>query len=207
MPLQIFKKQPKTPPVERVKELSSHGFSEPEIIDVLRREGYSPQEIDIALTQALKEKLMSSSQEAKEEKTEKIPSFEEVVKKVQPEQPEQMQTLQPQPQYPQYSWEDYFNYIDYLIHSRVSEIAKEVEKINLKSQNLENRIEEIIRDFKEATKSREEHYDKILKKIEELNSSINELSKRINALEEIFKEILPALIDSVRSLSRLVKEK
>jgi vacuolar-type H+-ATPase subunit D/Vma8 len=46
-----------------------------------------------------------------------------------------------------------------------------------------------------------------LKKIEELNSSINELSKRINALEEIFKEILPALIDSVRSLSRLVKEK
>jgi DNA repair exonuclease SbcCD ATPase subunit len=207
MPLQIFKKQPKTPPVERVKELSSHGFSEPEIIDVLRREGYSPQEIDIALTQALKEKLMSPSQEAKEEKTEKIPSFEEVVKKVQQEQPEQMQTLPSQPQYPQYSWEDYFNYIDYLIHSRVSEIAKEVEKINLKSQNLENRIEEIIRDFKEATKSREDHYDKILKKIEELNSSINELSKRINALEEIFKEILPALIDSVRSLSRLVKEK
>jgi DNA repair exonuclease SbcCD ATPase subunit len=208
MPLQIFKKQPKTPPVERVKELSSHGFSEPEIIDVLRREGYSPQEIDIALTQALKEKLMSPSQEAKEEKTEKIPSFEEVVKKVQQEQPEQTtQTLQAQPQYPQYSWEDYFNYIDYLIHSRVSEIAKEVEKINLKSQNLENRIEEIIRDFKEATKSREDHYDKILKKIEELNSSINELSKRINALEEIFKEILPALIDSVRSLSRLVKEK
>jgi len=207
MPLQIFKKQPKTPPVERVKELSSHGFSEPEIIDVLRREGYSPQEIDIALTQALKEKLMSPSQEAKEEKTEKIPSFEEVVKKVQQEQPEQMQTLQSQPQYPQYSWEDYFNYIDYLIHSRVSEIAKEVEKINLKYQNLENRIEEIIRDFKEATKSREDHYDKILKKIEELNSSINELSKRTNALEEIFKEILPALIDSVRSLSRLVKEK
>jgi DNA repair exonuclease SbcCD ATPase subunit len=208
MPLQIFKKQSKAPPVERVKELSSHGFSEPEIIDVLRREGYSPQEIDIALTQALKEKLMSTSQEAKDEKKEKIPSFEEVVKKVQPEQTEQTtQTLQAQSQYPQYSWEDYFNYIDYLIHSRVSEIAKEVEKINLKSQNLENRIEEIIRDFKEATKSREDHYDKILKKIEELNSSINELSKRINALEEIFKEILPALIDSVRSLSRLVKEK
>jgi DNA repair exonuclease SbcCD ATPase subunit len=208
MPLQIFKKQSKTPPVERVKELSSHGFSEPEIIDVLRREGYSPQEIDIALTQVLKEKLMSTSQEAKDEKTEKIPSFEEVVKKVQPEQPEQTtQTFQTQSQYPQYSWEDYFNYIDYLIHSRVSEIAKEVEKINLKSQNLENRIEEIIRDFKEATKSREDYYDKILKKIEELNSSINELSKRINALEEIFKEILPALIDSVRSLSRLVKEK
>jgi predicted nucleotidyltransferase len=208
MPLQLFKKQQKAPPVERVKELSSHGFSEPEIIDVLRREGYNPQEIDIALTQALKEKLMSPNQEAKEEKTEKIPSFEDVVKKVQPEQPEQTtQTLQAQPQYPQYSWEDYFNYIDYLIHSRVSEIAKEVEKINLKSQNLENRIEEIIRDFKGMTKSKEDYYDKILKKIEELNSSINELSKRINALEEIFKEILPALIDSVRSLSRLVKEK
>ncbi len=37
-------------PVNRVKELSGKGFSEPEMIDVLRREGYSAEEIDRAFS-------------------------------------------------------------------------------------------------------------------------------------------------------------
>ena len=41
-------------PIEKIKSLSNKGFSEPEMIDVLRKEGYSSEEIDSALTQALK---------------------------------------------------------------------------------------------------------------------------------------------------------
>jgi len=210
MPLQLFKKQQRAPPVERVKELSSHGFSEPEIIDVLRREGYSPQEIDLALTQALKEKLQSPvRQPQKENEEEKLPTFEDVVKKVQPEQPMQEIPTQHQIslQQQQYSWEDYFNYIDYLIHSRISEITKEFEKINLKYQNLERRIEEINQSMRQTIITREETYSQILKKIDELNDSFKEVSQRISVLEELFKEILPALIESVRSLTKLAQGK
>jgi prefoldin subunit 5 len=84
---------------------------------------------------------------------------------------------------------------------------KELEKINLKYQTLEKRIEEINQSMKQATLTKEEAYNQILRRIEGINSSLNELSQRINALEEIFKEILPALIESVRSLSKLVQEK
>ena len=42
-------------PTERVSELMSRGFSELDTIDVLRREGFSPDEIDKGLTQAIKE--------------------------------------------------------------------------------------------------------------------------------------------------------
>lgn len=191
--------------MERVRELSSHGFSEPEIIDVLRREGYSPQEIDLALTQVLKEKLQTTSVEvkSKEAETTKIPTFEEVTKKLQLDQPSQAQQSQTQTEY---SWEDYFNYIDYLIHSRVSELTKELEKINLKYQTLEKRIEEISQSMKETLTSKEESYSKILKKLEESSQKIDQLSQRINALEEIFKEILPALIESIRSLARLAQK-
>ncbi len=209
MPLQLFKKQQRAPPVERVKELSSHGFSEPEIIDVLRREGYTPQEIDLALTQALKEKLKSPVQQLQKEiEEEKLPTFEDVVKKVQSEQ--QVQEVETQHQIPfqnQYSWEDYFSYIDYLIHSRISEISKELEKINMKYQNLERRIEEINQNVKQTIITREETYSQILKKIEELNNSFKEVYQRIGVLEELFKEILPALIESVRSLTRLAQGK
>jgi len=210
MPLQLFKKQQRAPPVERVKELSSHGFSEPEIIDVLRREGYTPQEIDLALTQALKEKLQSPiEQPQKEKEEEKLPTFEDVVKKVQPEQPVQEIPAQQQIslQQHQYSWDDYFNYIDYLIHSRINEITKELEKINLKYQNLEKRIEEINQSMRQTITTREESYTQILKRIEELNDSFKEVEQRISVLEELFKEILPALIESVRSLTKLAQGK
>jgi methyl-accepting chemotaxis protein len=205
MPFQLFKKQQRPPPVERVKELSSHGFSEPEIIDVLRKEGYGPQEIDLAFTQALKEKLQSTIKETKE-KEEKAPTFEDIEKKVQPQVEQETAIQYPQTQQ-QYSWEDYFNYIDYLIHSRISEVSKELEKIDIKYQNLEKRIEEINQSFRKTTLEKEETYNQLLKKIEDISSSLSELSQRISALEEIFKEILPALIESVRSLSKLAQEK
>jgi len=215
MPLQLFKKQQRAPPVERVKELSSHGFSEPEIIDVLRKEGYTPQEIDLALTQALKEKLQAPSpiQQKEEEKT---PSFEDVVKKAYPEQLTQsypldqsnIQHQQATLQFgQQYSWDDYFNYIDYLIHSRISEISKELEKIDFKYQNLEKRMEEINQIMKQNIIEKEESYTQILKKIEELNNSLREASQRIGVLEELFREILPALIESVRSLTKIAQGK
>jgi chromosome segregation ATPase len=215
MPLQLFKKQQRMPPIERVKELSSHGFSEPEIIDVLRKEGYSPQEIDLALTEALKEKLQTPVPTQQKEE-EKIPSFEDVVKKVQPEQQTQPQPIQqPNIQYQQtqlqseqqYSWEDYFNYIDYLIHSRISEINKELEKINTKYQELERRIEEINLNVRESVSKKEETYTQILKKFDELNSSIADLAQRIVTLEELLKDILPALIESVRSLTKIAQSK
>jgi len=206
MPLQIFKKQQRSPPVERVKELSSHGFSEPEIIDVLRKEGYTPQEIDIALTQALKEKLEPPSMILEQKKEEKTQSIEEIAKRLQPEQQTIPQIQQPQFQQ-QYTWEDYFNYIDYLIHSRISEVNKELEKFNFKYQNLEKRIEEINQIIRHSSMTKEEAYSQILRKIEELKPSINEISQRISVLEELLKEILPALIDSVRSLTKLAQNK
>jgi len=215
MPLQLFKKQQRIPPVERVRELSSHGFSEPEIIDVLRKEGYTPQEIDLALTQALKEKLEKLPQPQQKEE-DKNPTFEDIAKKLQAEQQMQAQSIQqPNIQYSQtisqyeqqYSWEDYFNYIDYLIHSRISEINKEVEKINLKYQNLERRMDEINLSVKDTINKKEETYIQILKKIDELNSSLMDLSQRVSALEELLKDILPALIESVRSLTKIAQSK
>jgi uncharacterized phage infection (PIP) family protein YhgE len=41
-------------PIDRVREMAARGFSEPEMIDILRREGFSADEVDKALTQALR---------------------------------------------------------------------------------------------------------------------------------------------------------
>ena len=53
-------------PTDRVKGLSNKGFSEPEIIDVLRKEGFSSEEIDRALTQVLKIEVTGEVVDSKE---------------------------------------------------------------------------------------------------------------------------------------------
>jgi uncharacterized phage infection (PIP) family protein YhgE len=206
MPLQLFKKQQREPPISRVKELSSHGFSEPEIIDILRKEGYSPKEIDIALSEALKEQIKKV-----ETKEEKLPTLEEITEKTQqkpeaavPQYPQTQEVTQYQAQY---SWDDFFNYIDYLIQSRINELRKEIEKTNLKYQETERRINEMSSSIKEIIVTKSSGERELLTKLEKLDNDIKDLSTRINTLEEIFKEILPALIDSVKSLSRLVESK
>ncbi len=61
--LPFLKKEAKKPsgapapagiPTQRVVELSSEGMSEPEIIRVLKKEGYSPMEVDKAMKEALR---------------------------------------------------------------------------------------------------------------------------------------------------------
>lgn len=61
MKFNIFKKlkkskggAPKVGPSQRVMDLSSQGLSEPEIISSLRKEGYSPSDVDSAMKEALK---------------------------------------------------------------------------------------------------------------------------------------------------------
>ncbi|MGC9200440.1 MAG: hypothetical protein ACP5F8_00540 [Candidatus Aenigmatarchaeota archaeon] len=214
MALQIFKKKERVPPIGRVKELSSHGFSEPEIIDVLRKEGYSPKEIDIALSEALKEQIkkvetIETREEAKSE--EKLPTLEEIAEKTKPKQepaltqyPQTQDLTQYQSQ--QYSWDDFFNYIDYLIQSRINELKKDIENVNAKYLETERRINELSASIKEVITSKTEEERKILVELDKLDNDIKELSTKISTLEEIFKEILPALIDSVRSLSKLVNK-
>src|SRR5438128_10637225 len=41
-------------PIERIKEMVARGFTEPEMIDILRNEGFTAEEIDKALTLAMR---------------------------------------------------------------------------------------------------------------------------------------------------------
>ena len=77
-------------PVERVRDLTGRGFSEVEVIDVLRKEGYSPEEIDGALTQSLKFAATNSTQQQPVEyqrSESALPTLEELIPKQQQQTP------------------------------------------------------------------------------------------------------------------------
>ncbi len=186
-------------PIDRVREMSSKGFSEPEIVDTLRKEGFSPDEIDKALTHVLKSAVEEKIEKAKSE----LPTLDEISPPKPIEEvvvPET--TLPPEYAAPAYTAEEY---IDYVINERMKEINEKIESVVSRFNEVEKRVEKMSEQFNEIIKMRSEEQKQILTKIDLLNETINEANIKTATLEKAFKETLPALIESVRALSDLVQ--
>ncbi len=191
-------------PVDRVREMSSRGFIETEIIEALRKEGFSADEIDKALTQALKSGI-SSPQPIKqvEKKEEELPSMQSIE--------EERRSLEiPETSLPSsYSQESYSleDYIDYIIEFRIDEVNEKINEINSNFLKLSDKLEKISKKVDELSQSGLAMIKQkdIASKLEEVTQSFNDISSRVSGLEKAFKETLPALIESVRSLSDIIQ--
>jgi len=203
MPLPFLKKAPSAverAPVDRIKELTTKGFSELEIIDVLRREGYSPEEIDRALSQSLKAGITATPAEAPAAES-KLPTLEDIAPRS--ETPVVPETSLPEGYYGQtYSTEEY---IDYVVREKMSENEQMINEISLKTRELEKRIENLHEQMNVLIQGRTTEQTKILDRIEDFKESMSDVDVRLGGMEKAFKETLPALIESVRALSDLVQ--
>lgn len=186
-------------PIGRVNELSSKGFSELEIVDVLRKEGYSAEEIDKALTQALRTGITTAPQPVQEES--KLPTLEEILPKA--EMPQVPETSLPEEYSSQgYSPEEYINYV---VEERMNEASKPIGEISLKTKELEKRIEMMYEQVNTLIQTRTSEQTQILDRIDSFKENISDMDIRLGGMEKAFKEALPPLIESVRALCDLVQ--
>ncbi|MEM5843917.1 MAG: hypothetical protein QXX07_02610 [Candidatus Aenigmatarchaeota archaeon] len=220
MPVPLTKKEevlPKPSVLSRIEELSSRGLSEIEIIDTLRKEGYSPDEIDKGLTEALK---FSATQP----KAPPLPKPKEEPKKLPspPEPPKLPASLpaplelpsEPMPQIPEISvQQDYFypeytteEYIDYMIKEKTEELNRKISEFMLKQKELEAKILSLHEKLSEVSQTKVTEQQLIGTKIDSLREIIEEMNIRLESLEKAFKETLPALIESIRTLSELTQK-
>jgi len=200
-------------PVERVRDLTGRGFSEVEVIDVLRKEGYSPEEIDNALTQSLKFAATMPSQHQRQDQPLEytrsdpaLPTLEEIVPRIPPQQPQIPETSLPQEYYQNYQ-QNYptEEYVDYVVQARMGEITQKITEFSVKAQEIERRIQEVSDRISEIMSLRNAEQTQILSKIETFKEGVGDIETRIGGLEKAFKETLPALIESVRGLTDLVQ--
>ena len=200
-------------PVERVRDLTGRGFSEVEVIDVLRKEGYSPEEIDNALTQALKFIASNTTQPPYTPPPEHIrnepilPTLEQITS-AQPQQqtPQLPETSLPQEYYQQYQ-QNYptEEYVDYVVQARMGEMTQKITEFSVKAHEIERRIQEVSDRINEIMSLRNAEQTQILSKIETFREGVSDIETRMGSLEKAFKETLPALIESVRALTDLVQ--
>lgn len=113
MDLPFMKKKPQAQvipgkgfaPSDRVREMAARGFSEPEMIDILRREGFSADEVDKALTSALRVGVTGEQPQQQQQWQpvyQRAPEPQQQPQWAQPQQQQQQpqQQWQPQPQQP-----------------------------------------------------------------------------------------------------------
>lgn len=190
-------------PTDRVNELSSRGFSETDMIDVLRKEGYSADEIDKGLTQVMKLGVTGSPVPPSQVGFE-LPSLDQgqVPQQQMPQIPEQ--SLPQEYYYPQQQQGSSEEYIDYVVKERVGEVDQKISEFMIKNAEMEKRIGELNNQLTSITQARTSEEQQILSKIDSFKDIINDLNIRMGSLEKAFKDTLPALIESVRALSDLV---
>ena len=201
-------------PTNKVKEMSIKGFSEPEIIDVLRKEGFGSEEIDSALTQALKLGVTGE-----EEVPGKLPTLQElqsqqptssILPGMEHPAPQMPQMPEPSMQYPQqqyYPTEDYTSeeLIESIVQERMGELNQRLIDFKSKYAVLERRMADLHHQLSSMSKGKSEAEEKILNKIDSFKDTLSDINARMSSLEKAFKEALPALIESVRALTDLVQ--
>jgi len=201
-------------PTDRVREMSSKGFSEPEIIDTLRKERFSAEEIDKGLTEALKAGVTEARPEERvptfpprpEEKIEAkhgLPTLEEI-KLPKAQVPAVPETALPEEYYEAYPTEEY---VDYLVKERMRLIDERIKEFSSRYNELERKIAEIHSKLSLLTRRGEApgNQELVLTKMDAFKETVDEVSVRVSGLERAFKETLPALIESVRALSDVVQ--
>lgn len=182
-------------PTDRVRELSDKGFSEPEIIDVLRKEGFGAEEIDRALTQVLELKISGQP-----EPQSSLPTFG------QPQQPQIPQIPEPSLQYSQategYGAEEL---VESIVNERMADVNQELTEFKMKHADMERDISNLHHQLSIITKSRSQAEQVIITKLDSMKDSMVDVNARMSSLEKAFKDALPALIESVRALTDLVQ--
>lgn len=211
-------------PTDRVRELASHGFSEPDMIDALRKEGFSADEIDKALTDALKMGVSGMVSPRSEPMPAALPQLEQFQPSVatipqlpetslpqdyfqqQPQQ-QQQQWTQQQWQQPQQQQQSYGSeeYIEYLVKERMSDIDERVQEFTIRYQELEKRMQAAYDQLTALSQTRTSEQQQILNKMDSWKDVLQDVDNRLIGLERAFKDTLPPLIESVRSLSDLVE--
>jgi len=185
-------------PIDRVRELSDKGFSEPEIIDVLRKEGFGAEEIDRALTQVLKIGVTGQPEEPELPTMEDLQSEETDQYPLTPQMPEQSLN------YPQ---QDYGaeELVESVVQEQMGEVQQRFSELSTKQASLERSIANLHHQLSVMSQGKSQTEQSIIAKLDSLKDSLEDMNGRLSSLEKAFKDALPALIESVRSLTDLVQ--
>lgn len=188
-------------PEERVSSLLSQGLAEPEMIRVLKEEGYSFQEIDSGITNVLKQRV--SNDPAAFNASFQDQPVEDLSPVFRPN-PEDVMRDENEHRNKAAVIEEMEEVIETLIEEKFSRVLEELERADKKFTDLNEKIHELNGKLDTIESQRKDTVASDIEKINAVNMKEENLEPRISSLEKAFKDIIPTLVDSIRELREIV---
>jgi prefoldin subunit 5 len=117
------------------------------------------------------------------------------------------------PQIPETSLPEYYasqtseEYIDYIVQTRMADVHDKLGEMEEKIKDLSKRLDEMGEKLSQAAENKASSQQQgVISRIEEFSETFSDIDSRVGSLEKAFKDTLPALIGSVRSLSDVVQK-
>lgn len=202
-----YNQGPQGPPTDHVIAMQQQGLTNSQIIEYLQRQGYTPDEVFEAMSQA---SVKGSVENMNQDFFSQQP--------MQPQQAQQaQQPLPPMPPPQQYqpmmredTFQDSNEHIERvaeaIIEEKWNEMTKYINKIVEWKDKTESRVTKMEQQIVDMKKGFDSLHDALLGKVNEYDQNIVHLGVEIKAMEKVFQNILPSLTDSVSELSRITKD-
>ncbi len=226
----LFKK-PEKVPVDRVLDLSKQGKSDAQVSESLRKEGFAASDIDKAYAGAVKSAVaapapMASQQFAPLSEVQQAPvtDFEipsQRTEEYPAEMPQEAGPVETQeagwtPEVPETgimgmgmappSTGELEEIVESVVEEKWKDLQERLEDMHDRIDAIEGKITTLtvqVNTLKDAGTSER---GSIESKIDEYKDSINGIESRIGSIERAFKETLPSMIDSVKSITEVVEK-
>jgi seryl-tRNA synthetase len=104
--------------------------------------------------------------------------------------------------YPEYGTEEL---VESIVHERMVEVDDKIKEFMIKQNELEREISNLHHQLSVVSKGRSQADQTIISKLDSFKESMSDIDTRISSLDKAFRDTLPSLIESVRSLSDLVQ--
>ncbi len=184
-------------PEERVSSLLSQGLAEPEMIRVLKEEGYSFQEIDSGITNVLKQRV--SNDPAAFNASFQGQPIEDLSPVFRPN-PTDVMRDETEHRNKAAVIEEMEEVIETLIEEKFSRVLEELERADKKFTDLNEKFHELNGKLDAIESQGKGTFAAEIEKINAVDAKEENLEPRIASLEKAFKDIIPNLVDSIREV-------
>ncbi len=170
---------PPAAPVENVIAMQQRGMTSNQIVDMLQRQGYQPQQIYDALAQAESQGIEPMPQE--------MPGREAPV------------------QAPAEAPKGFEELAESIVEEKWHEFTRELGKVTEWKDTTTSRMDKYDQAITDMKADLDNLHKAIVSKISEYDKNLLDVGTEIKAMEKVFQKVLPELTGSVAELSRITK--
>jgi len=219
---------------EYTKQLFAEGYSEPQVVNELRKQGVPFQTIDYVIKQVLRnnvvnnQNLMSENSYFDDDSYESF-SFDSLTPRIRDggnqgiQQEESYGYGEEENLYEEYSelgeeGEENYSYdwkdvnrleevVEAVLEERLKEFLQKLSELEMKIKTLETGFEGVNEKIENIKKTHESDINSIKNTISDINERINKLEPKLSGFEKAFKDIVPELVDEVKELKEIINLK